>query len=117
MGEYRHTGGHHVHAKKAFEGHINYDPKKGFSISNEYMKSLGIDHLKVTSTQRRLFGELAKSGKPNTLKEHTRIAVESLVSGGEGKLTYNQARNIVSKSLKSLKAANVKTPTTIPWNS
>ncbi|MGL4426380.1 MAG: hypothetical protein ACRCUQ_01300, partial [Alphaproteobacteria bacterium] len=28
-GEYRAVAGHHVHAKKAFEGHPNYDPKKG----------------------------------------------------------------------------------------
>jgi len=32
-GEYRSVKGHHVHAKKAFDGHVNYDSQKGFSIS------------------------------------------------------------------------------------
>ena len=44
------------------------------------MKELGIKHHKITSFQQKLFKELEKSGRPNTMKEHTRIAVESLVS-------------------------------------
>jgi hypothetical protein len=69
IGEYRDTKGHHVYSKKAFEGHVNYDPKKGFSISEGFMKKNGISHKKVTTSQQKLFTELSKSGKPNTLKE------------------------------------------------
>jgi hypothetical protein len=58
MGEYRHTKGHHVHAKKAFEGNINYDPKKGFFISNEYMQQKVIKHDDMTISQRALHKEL-----------------------------------------------------------
>jgi hypothetical protein len=112
MGEYRHVKGHHVHAKKAFEGHINYDPKKGFCISNEYMEKIGVKHERVTVAQMRLFKELRKSGRPNTIKEHTRIAVESLIEGGA---TREQARNLVAKSLKDLKNKGIRMPTTIPW--
>lgn len=46
--------------KKAFEGHVNYDPKKGFCISNEYMKEIGVKHDRVTVAQMRLFRELMK---------------------------------------------------------
>jgi hypothetical protein len=115
MGEYKTIRGHHVHAKKAFEGHVNYDPKKGFSISNELMKNLGIDHTKVTQSQRKLFTDLATSGRLNTLQEHTRIAVEALMQGGCQ--SEEVARSIVARSLWELKKANVRTPTNIPWNS
>lgn len=113
MGEYRKVRGHHVHAKKAFEGHVNYDPQKGFSISNELMKSLKIDHNTITQSQRRLFGELAKSGQPNTIREHTKIAVESLVEAG---VQRELARDIVAESLNELRKMNVREPINIPWN-
>ncbi|ARN84929.1 hypothetical protein [Candidatus Nucleicultrix amoebiphila] len=112
MGEYRHTGGHHVHAKKAFEGHINYDPKKGFSISNELMAKIGVQHKVVTIAQQKLFRELGKSGKPNTMKEHTRIAVEVLIKGGA---TKEKARSLVATSLNDLRNKGVRVPTDIPW--
>lgn len=114
MGEYRHAKGHHVHAKKAFEGHVKYDPKQGLSISHDYMKQLGVDHQKVTTAQRRLFGQLARSGKPNIIKEHTRIAVEALIEGGASRST---ARQIVAKSLNSLRNEGVTVPMNIPWYS
>ena len=112
-GEYRAVKGHHVHAKKAFEGHVNYDPKKGFSISNQLMKDLNIDHLKVTGAQKTLFTKLAKSGRPNTIYEHTRVAVDALIEGGASRTT---ARKIVTESLQDLRLKNVRQPTNIPWN-
>lgn len=48
MGPYSKVKGHHVHSKKAFEGHVNYDPKKGFSMSEEMMDSLDIKHNSIT---------------------------------------------------------------------
>ena len=36
-GEYKQTGGHHVHAKAAFKSNLSYDENKGFSISQSYM--------------------------------------------------------------------------------
>jgi hypothetical protein len=112
MGDYKDTKGHHVHAKKAFEGHPKYDPKKGFSISNEFMAKKGWDHHRVTTAQRQLYGELSKTGRPNTLKEHTRIAVESLKRGGA---TEQEARDIVSQGLQQLRKDKVLEPTGIPW--
>ena len=37
-GEYRNVKGHHVHAKAAFKDSMQYDPNKGFSISQEFIK-------------------------------------------------------------------------------
>jgi len=112
MGEYRDTKGHHVHAKKAFEGHVNYNSQKGFSISNEFMNRNNIDHIVVTSEQRRLFTELAKSGRKNTIMEHSRIAVEALVKGN---CPREIARKLVAESLKKLKNSGVREPVNIPW--
>jgi Possible hemagglutinin (DUF637) len=114
-GEYRTVAGHHVHAKKAFEGHVNYDPRKGFSISDELMEKFNIKHEKVTTSQQRLFRELAASGSPNTMREHTRIAVEALMEGGCQ--SREVARKIVAESLQSLRKTGVTQPTTIPWGS
>lgn len=43
-GEYKDVGGHHVHAKAGFKSNPKYDPKKGFSISQDYMDTMGSDH-------------------------------------------------------------------------
>lgn len=112
-GPYRSVKGHHVHAKAGFKNHPKYDPKEGFSISQEFMKSRGWSHKSMTSKQRELFDELASSGRPNTLREHTRIAVESLIAGGA---TRAEARSLVAESLWNLRAQGVKVPSHIPWN-
>jgi hypothetical protein len=112
-GAYEDVGGHHVYAKSAFRGHPAYDPQKGFSISQEFMKNRDWDHQKMTLAQRQLFDELAASGRPNTLTEHTKIAVEALKAGGA---TEAEAREIVDEALKDLRDQGIS-PTKIPWNS
>ena len=93
IGKYRDVGGHHVHAKAGFRGHATYSEKEGFAISQEFMREMGWDHQLMTNEQRRLFKELAQSGRPNTLFEHTRIAVEALIAG---KATRDEARYLES---------------------
>ena len=78
------------------------------------IKFLGGDHKKFTAAQRRLFTDLAKGGRPNTLVEHTKIAVECLV---EGNIERGLARKMVAAALKDLKRSGVKFPTDIPWKS
>ena len=112
-GEYRKVKGHHVHSKKAFEDNITYDPKKGFSISEEFMASRDIKHSKITGIQQTKFRELASSGRPNTMEEHTRIAVESLNEVG---IPLPEARNLVAESLSGLRSMGVKQPTILPWS-
>ena len=112
-GPYGKVGGHHVHAKAGLKGHAAYDPDRGFSISQEYMASRGWKHEAMSAKQRQLFDELVASGRPNTLREHTRIAVESLRAGGA---TEAHARQIVAESLGNLRQQGVRTPSHIPWN-
>ena len=113
-GEYGDVGGHHVHAKAGFKGDVNYDPKKGFSISQNFMKDNGLDHNSMTSKQRELFKELYESGRPNTLEEHTRIAREALKAGGA---SDSMIDDLINASLKNLSEQGVTAPTRIPWYS
>lgn len=112
QGAYEDVLGHHIHAKKGFEGNVNYNSDKGFSISNQLMEEMNWSHPKMTGKQRQLFKELYESGRPNTLKEHTRIAVESLQAGNA---SLQEARSLVAKSLWDLRKQDVLNPTRIPW--
>ena len=111
-GRYSEVRGHHVHAKAGFRGHTTYDPRRGFSISQDFMESRNWSHQDMTSTQQRLFRELGASGRPNTLTEHTRIAVEALKAGGA---TDAEARTLVAQSLRDLRSQGARSPTRIPW--
>ncbi|MBO9204000.1 MULTISPECIES: RHS repeat domain-containing protein [Niastella] len=112
-GTYKDVGGHHVHAKAGFKDNLSYDKNVGFSISQDYMKSRNWDHQLMTNKQRELFKELANSGRANTLKEHSRIAIEALKAGGA---TDMEARKLVNESLKNLQSQGVTYPTNIPWH-
>jgi hypothetical protein len=91
---------------------VNYDSKKGFSISQSFMKDNGLNHQQMTNKQRELFKELNESGRQNSLQEHTRIAVEALIAGGA---TGQEARDLVAASLKNLRQQGVREPSNIPW--
>jgi len=112
-GPYRKTGGHHVHAKAAFKNQMSYNPQSGFSISQDFMKKHGLQHHAMTRYQQKAFKELAQSGRPNTLREHTRIAIEALQAGGASK---EMARSLTAQSLNALRKNGVLSPSNIPWN-
>jgi hypothetical protein len=76
------------------------------------MKEYGLNHQQMTKKQRELFKELNESGRPNTLQELTRIAVEALIAGGA---TRQVARDLVAVSLKNLRQQGVREPSNIPW--
>jgi hypothetical protein len=109
-------GGHHIHAKKAFEGNVKYDEYEALSISNKDMNANGLVHTKMTGVQQGLFRQLgtdvANGTKTNTMVEHNRIAVETLVTVG---VPRSEARGIVAQSLWNLRSQGVRAPTHIPW--
>ena len=53
-GPYSQVKGHHIHAKAAFKGDINYDLNKGFSISQDFMKNNGLSHSDMTTKANRI---------------------------------------------------------------
>ncbi len=111
-GSYSKVGGHHIHAKAGFKKNKKYSLYKAFCVGQDYMKNKGWDHDAMTAKQRELFKELSESGRANTLKEHTRIAQESLIAGGPSR---QEARNLVAQSLKNLRNQGVTSPSNIPW--
>ena len=113
VGLYKDVKGHHIHAKAAFKGHVSYDMKKGLSISQDFMKGKGWSHSDMTRKQRQLFKELFESGRPNTLQEHTNIAIEALQAGGA---TLDESIQLVNKSIRNLVEQGVDVPTKIPWH-
>ncbi|WET42279.1 RHS repeat domain-containing protein [Citrobacter enshiensis] len=111
-GAYRDTGGHHVYSKAGFKNTPNYNPRDAFSISYDYIESMGWNHSDMTTHQRRAFKALYESGKCNTLKEHTKIAVDALMAGGA---TKQEARSLVAEALRDLRKNKTVTPSNIPW--
>jgi len=76
------------------------------------MERHNLDHQLMTNYQRQAFKKLKESGRPNTLGEHTKIAIGALEAGGA---THEQALFLVAESLKNLRGQRVLAPTNIPW--
>jgi RHS repeat-associated protein len=112
VGKYRDVGGHHIHAKAGFKGHPLYVAGDALSISYEYMVRHSIVHERIFVAQRRLFKEMVALDLPNTMAEHTRIAVEALIYGGASRA---RARDLAARSLDDLLSRGIKNPTNIPW--
>lgn len=115
-GAYSKVGGHHVHAKAVFKNAPNFKElsNKMFSLGNDWMKSNGISHDDITKCQRKKFKELELLGcESNTMKAHTKIAVDCLMEGGADEKT---ARHLVAKSLNELRKMKVTQPNHIPWS-
>lgn len=107
--------GHHIFSKRAFEGLANYNAGRALAIGRAELNRLGLVHLgpnSLTSTQRRLFAELARSGRPNTLAEHARIAREVLIEHG---VDPKDAKNAVRRALNQLNGWGITSPAHLPW--
>jgi hypothetical protein len=110
---YRRVGGHHIHAKKAFDGSPSYSVGGALSASMDQLSKYGVFHADITSSQRRLFGAFAASGSPNTLTHHSRIAYQSLVEAG---IPAEVAKSWVAQSQANLIRSGILEPTSIPWS-
>ena len=111
LGPYDEVRGHHLHAKSGFLGSPNYDVNKALAISQRILDQYRIDHARISAIQRQLFAEFARSGRPNTLAEHTRINYLALVKAG---FPIQLANSLIMYSHNSLLQRMV-VPTRIPW--
>ncbi len=105
-------GGHHIPAKRAFEGAARYDAKTALAIPNDELARQGVVHSTVTGAQQTLYREFAKTGAKLTWEEVERIEIAALVRGG---LNPDVARATVKQAIDSLKDAGVPGPVRIPW--
>ena len=109
---YKQGGGHHVPAKRAFEGAPGYDANKALAIPKAELEKLGVmDHNVVTGAQRTKYMAFAKTGQPLTWEAIATIEADALVAGG---MQHDIAKSTVAKAVQVLKDAGI-TPVRIPW--
>ncbi len=109
---YSEDGGHHIPAKRVFEGDPAYNPSEVLAIPNAELKALGLRHTTITGAQKTLYSAYAKLGKPLTWEAVESIETQALVKSG---LDPARAAATVSETIKALIASGVKEPTRIPW--
>jgi RHS repeat-associated protein len=112
VGAYRLVGGHHIHAKRAFQGIAGYDLREALAVSDGLLARYGVRHADITAAQQRLFRQLAASGAPNTLTQHSRIAYRALVEAG---VPRSVAADLVIGSQSQLIRSGIFEPSAIPW--
>jgi hypothetical protein len=105
-------GGHHVPAKKAFEGAPGYNPNTALAIPNAELARLGVRHPDITRAQNQGYRAFAKTGKSLTWDAMSAIETNALIKGG---LTPDMASATVKQAIDALKSAGVQGPTRIPW--
>lgn len=114
-GAYDDVFGHHLHAKRAFEGVGNYTSGSAFAISKEFAKARGLKvHTAITGFQKSAYQALARAGVAPSLRHHTQIAVDALVFGG---MPRAEARRLVALSLRNLRQQGItaSSKTSHPW--
>jgi hypothetical protein len=114
---YKEGGGHHVPAKKAFEGPQGYapgyDPQKALAIPNAELTKWGVDHIKkLTPAQMKRYKDFAKTGQPLTWEAIGTIEAEALAEAG---MNLDVAKATVAKAIQALKDTGVTAPVQIPW--
>ena len=105
-------GGHHIPAKKAFEGAAGYNAKAALAIPIDELERLNVMHSAITGAQKTLYRQFAKTGTKLTWAEVERIETEALVRAG---VDSSVARATVKRAIDSLKDSGVANPTRIPW--
>ena len=74
-------GGHHLPAKKAFEGAAGYDLNEALAIPNETMAKLKLEHPSITGAQASGYRTFAKTGQKLTWEAIERIETKALEKG------------------------------------
>ncbi|MEJ5343057.1 MAG: hypothetical protein WHT09_15990, partial [Thermogutta sp.] len=105
-------GGHHVPARKGFEGAPGYDVNKALAIPNDELKKLGIRHGDITQSQRKLYQDLSKTGRELTWDVVQDIETKALVAAG---MPHEMAEATVKQAIEALRQAGISKPTHIPW--
>lgn len=112
LGTYNDQKGHHIMAKKAFDGNPNYDGGKGITISQAKLDEFGVKHATITGQQKSLYSQFAKSGETLTLDAMANIEYQALVNSG---IPEAYARNAISQAFADLLKNGVTQTNQIPW--
>ena len=74
--------GHHIPAKKMFEGDAVYDMKAAPAIPLNYLRGNGISHPTITGSQASQYSAFAKTGQDLTWNVVEDIETRALIRGG-----------------------------------
>ncbi len=105
-------GGHHVPAKKVFEGDPDYDADQALAIPNEELTRLSVDHYRVTAGQQTGYIAFAKTGARLTWIDVENIETDALI---QAEMPPAMAARVVARAILDLQNAGVRNPTAIPW--
>lgn len=112
MAPYSSGQGHHIPAKKVFEGVRGFDPHAALAIPKAVLDKLKIKHSTITGAQASLYNAFSKTGKKFTWKVIEDIETKALMKAG---VDAKKARAIVQEAIKDLKKKGF-TPAKIPWS-
>ncbi len=104
--------GHHILAKRAFEGVEGYDLKQALAISNDELGRLNVIHTNITPKQQQLYMAFAKTGKPLTLEAMQSIETKALIQAG---MDAKIADSIVKRAVAHMKDSGISAPIRTPW--
>lgn len=113
LGAYGINRGHHILAKKAFEGEVGYNLYAALSISVDKLEDLDVKHAAITGQQYRLYTAYAKTGRPLTMEAMKRMEIQAMVSAG---IPPDYAFHAVNEAIDDLISRRITHPVKIPWN-
>lgn len=113
LGTYDDQKGHHVMAKKGFEGADGYDAGTAITISQAKLDEFDVKHSTITGQQNSLYSQFAKTGEILTMDVMENIEQQALINSG---IPAEYANNAVEKAVTDLLANGVTQPTKISWN-
>ena len=105
-------------AKKAFEGDLEYDFRKAFSVATSQLDKISGTinlHPKITGQQNKLYTAWKRTNpdKSLTIEDMVNIEIQSMKNVG---IPEDVAVGWVIKALEDLKKQGVKEIKNIPWN-
>ena len=109
---YENQFGHHILAKKAFEGNPAYDPYSALTINEGTIKAFGTTHQVITGQQHSLYSAFARTGAPFSLAAMRQIELKALLNAG---IPYEYAVEAINQAIEQLISWGITEPLQIPW--
>lgn len=116
--DYPRGDGHHLPAKKAFEGTSGYDPNRALVIPTKQLRALGIRHEDLTGQQTALYSAHYRANGPAlNLDDVFRIEAAAMMNAGQGDGIIRQDRldATVRVIRQGLDGMGISGPSKMPW--
>jgi hypothetical protein len=106
-------GGHHIPAKRAFQGAPNYDPNSALAIPRAELDRLNISHGQITGGQAAGYTAVGTKGDTTlSWDDIEKVEIWALEYAG---MERGMAVDVVERAISALRRSGVKRATRIPW--